>query len=206
MEIGLWWHFCKYTHIEGPIIRPFALSNTVVFFFFFYLFLFSFFFSFLFTLVSGFDCIFFPIPFHWVSGLGFFLFFFFFLLLFFPFHIGFPSCIFFFLFSFHQIGKSMNQRGNYKHQTHTKETHMPTDYKHQTHSKITSTKPIYSQIGTKQSYGWWVGINVFLLHFHHWHYYVSLRPIKIKTNKNKNKEPNFSNRTIPTKNLYKFHR
>ena len=36
----------------------------------------------------------------------------------------------------------MNQRGNYKHQTH-----IPTDYKHQTHSKITSTKPIYPQIG-----------------------------------------------------------
>ena len=56
----------------------------------------------------------------------------------------------------------MNQRGNYKHQTHTKETHIPTDYKHQTHSKethiptdykhqthsnITSTKLIYPQIG-----------------------------------------------------------
>ena len=36
----------------------------------------------------------------------------------------------------------MNQRGNYKHQTH-----IPTDYKHQTHSKITSTKPIYPHIG-----------------------------------------------------------
>ena len=41
----------------------------------------------------------------------------------------------------------MNQRGNYKHQTHTKETHIPTDYKHQTHSNITSTKLIYPQIG-----------------------------------------------------------
>ena len=41
----------------------------------------------------------------------------------------------------------MNQRGNYKHQTHSKEIHIPTDYKHQTHSKITSTKPIYPQIG-----------------------------------------------------------
>ena len=40
----------------------------------------------------------------------------------------------------------MNQRGNYKHQTHTKETHIPTDYKHQTHSKITSIKSIYPQI------------------------------------------------------------
>ena len=96
MKTELWWHFCKYTHIEGPTIRPFALSNTVVFFFFFFSFsffflffvfharshlsLFSssssfssfFFFSFLFTLVSRFGCIFFfSIPFHWVSRLGF---------------------------------------------------------------------------------------------------------------------------------------
>ena len=95
---------------------------------------FFFFFSFLFTLVSGFGCIFFFHSFSlgfWAWVLSFFLFF---LLLFFPFHIGFPSCIFF-PFSFHQIGKSMNQRGNYKHQTHTKKTHIPTNYKHQTHSK-----------------------------------------------------------------------
>ena len=59
----------------------------------------------------------FSIPFHWVSGFGFFFFFFFFML------------FSFFLFSFHWIGKSMNQRGNYKHQTHTKETHIPIDYK-----------------------------------------------------------------------------
>ena len=64
----------------------------------------------------------------------------------------------------------MNQRGNYKHQTHTKETHIPTDYKHQTHSKethiptdykhqthskITSTKPIYPQIGTAAAHRRW---------------------------------------------------
>ena len=110
MKTELWWHFCKYTHIEGPTIRPFALSNTVVFFFFFFSFsffflffvfharshlsLFSssssfssfFFFSFLFTLVSRFGCIFFfPFLFTGFLGLGslFFLSFFFFF--FFPF-------------------------------------------------------------------------------------------------------------------------
>ena len=34
MKTELWWYFCKYTHIEGPTVRPFALSNIVVFFFF----------------------------------------------------------------------------------------------------------------------------------------------------------------------------
>ena len=37
----------------------------------------------------------------------------------------------------------MNQRGNYKHQTHTKKTHIPTDYKHQTHSKDTHIPTYY---------------------------------------------------------------
>ena len=71
------------THIEGPTVRPFALSNTVVFFFFFFFLLFFFlvfhsgfgsllsilfFFSFLFMLVFGFGCIFFLSFSHWVSG------------------------------------------------------------------------------------------------------------------------------------------
>ena len=68
METKLWWYFCKYTHIEGPMVRPFTLSNTryLLFFFLFlfftlglgHTFLYSFllFFPFLFTLVSGFGC------------------------------------------------------------------------------------------------------------------------------------------------------
>ena len=113
METELWWHFCNYTHIEGPTVRSFTLSNTVVFFFFFSSFLsfmlgLTFLYSchllllllfllfLLFTLVSGFDCIFFSFLFFLFSflftgflGLGFFfsLSLSLLLLLFFPFHI-----------------------------------------------------------------------------------------------------------------------
>ena len=114
METELWWHFCNYTHIKGPTVRPFTLSNTVVFFFFFssflsfmlgltflyscHLLLLLFLLFLLFTLVSGFDCIFFSFLFFLFSflftgflGLGFFFFFFFSLSL---------SLFFFFFFSF----------------------------------------------------------------------------------------------------------
>ena len=51
--------------------------------------LFFFFFSFLFTLVSGFGCIFFPFLFTRFLSLGFFFFFFFFFFFYFPFTLGF---------------------------------------------------------------------------------------------------------------------
>ena len=81
MKIELWWHFCKYTLIEGPIVRPFALSNTryLRFFFFFlsftlglghtFLSLFFFFFFFHIGFLGLVAFFFFSIPFHWVSVL-----------------------------------------------------------------------------------------------------------------------------------------
>ena len=66
---------------------------------------------------------------------------FFFLLLFFPFHVGFWVWLQFF-FSFLSFSRWFSGL-----------VFVPTDYKHQTHSKITSTKPKYPQIDTKQSYG-----------------------------------------------------
>ena len=81
IETELWWHFCKYTHNKELMVRPFALSNTVVFFF-----------SFL-SFTLGLDHL------SLFSSSSSFLFFYY-LFIFFPFHVGFWVWLHFFFYSF----------------------------------------------------------------------------------------------------------
>ena len=118
-------------------------------------------------------------------------------------HLTHLSAILFFFFCFFWVNYTtissdppsspffQNQETNFSIQT------IPTKFSIQTISK-TNTTPTTQK--TNRVGCLCVGIAVFLLHFHRQHHHLSLRPTK------KNQETNFSNRTIPTKNLYKFHR
>ena len=160
METGLWWHFCKYTHIEGPIIRPFALSNTVVFFFFLFSFFPSSFLSFS-RWFLGLVAFFFPFLFTGFLGLGSLFFSFFFFFFSFLFTLDFLVAFFFSFFLFTRLEnqwikeeitsiKPIQRKPIYPQITSTKLIQRISIYPH-----ITSTKSIYPHIGAAA--GCWRG-------------------------------------------------
>ena len=71
IETKLWWHFCKYTHIEGPTVRPFTLSNTRHLLFFFFFCLSRWVWDTPFSILFFFFLLFFPILFTSVSMFGY---------------------------------------------------------------------------------------------------------------------------------------